>query len=264
VKKILEPYNWFDFSLSYDVPPGNWEDVKLVLKDLTLKIGIKSKVDSIIKTVEWATIKEWYKAFTNDAGIASQKISSALKINANIPTVSIQDLFRSPYEAVTYIFLKQFERKGFYVAKYQGHLVDYFIDEPSWQKFAANNPDLVVTDGFISLIECKSEKEWGSELTLSNKKIPAELMQYSKFVQLLAEKAGSIKNPLAVFSYQGNISNKNRADIEKFLKSNCPYVIIILGDTLQQALIDHSVREKLRELVTHTQGYESLTKYVIV
>jgi len=251
-RSLSNTQNWFDFSLSYDVPPEEWLNVKHALHELLSRLGLKKPtVNSILNLVEWYSIKNLERVFKQEANQTSEIISSKIKVKAIIPTASIHYQFRSDYEAVTYVFLQHLQRKNFAVSKYQGQLADYFADDPRWLRVARNNPDLLITDGFFSLVECKSTNEWGPRLML-NKKIMGELLTYSGYAQAVTDKVHMTTR--AVFSYEGDIDHADRKFIEDFLRQNCPSVIIVLRKTLQKALIDTSSKRSLRSIISQTKG----------
>lgn len=263
VKQIFNPGFWFDFSLSYDVPPERWELVEQTLKELLVVLGMKkTSVASIVRAVEWSSIRELHKRFKREAAEASQAVSSKLQIKATVPTASIQYHFQSDYEAATYVFLQHLQRKDFLVSKYQGQLVEYFSDQPQWRKLAGSNPDLLVTDGFLSLVECKSVKEWGPKLVL-NKAVISELIMYGNFVSTLKEKTEATIKCRAVFSYEGEIEQKDWGDIEKFLSQSCASVAIVLRSGLQKALVDKKTKSILRGLMSSAAGYEELKNHIV-
>jgi hypothetical protein len=224
---------------------------------------MKSNPSRIIHDVEWKSINTWLAKFKEEADESSQALSSRLNIKAILPTYSIQYQFQSDYEAATYVFLQQLQKDHFYVSKYQGQLVEYFADDPHWSRMARTNPDLLVTNGFLSLVECKSVKEWGSKL-VPNKSIIAELMMYGQFVSALAKKTGPKVRCRAVISYEGEIETKHFKGIEDLLKTKCPDVIIVLRSALQKALVDPTAKNDLRGRMTAAPGFNDVKKLVVV
>lgn len=262
IKQICDHGSWFDFSMSYDVPPERFELVQHRLDELLSHVGLKSNPSRIIHDVEWTSINTWLAKFEKEAGESSQALSSRLNIKAILPTYSIQYQFQSDYEAATYVFLQQLQKDYFCVAKYQGQLVEYFADDPHWNRMARTNPDLLVTNGFLSLVECKSVKEWGSKL-VPNKAIVAELMMYGQFVSALAKRTGPKVRCRAVISYEGEIETKHLKGIEDLLKTKCPDVIIVLRSALQKALIDPTAKNDLRGRMTAAPGFNDVKKLVV-
>lgn len=263
VKKICTGDLWFDFSLSYDVPPERWIHVEQTLQELAKKLAIKkTKMTTVLDVVEFNSIRLLQKRFKEEADKASYSVSNQLKIKATVPTVSIQYQWKSDYEAVTYILLKQLQKYNFSVAKYQSQLTEYFVDDPYWINVASNNPDLLVTDGFLSLVECKSIKEWGPKLVLT-KPVVAELLMYSKYAQALTKEAKVAGKCLAVFSYEGEVDDKSRSEIERFLSDQCPCVVIVLRAALQKAMVDTSVKKNIRGLVAQVRGFRRLSNRII-
>jgi len=263
MKSICDTNFWFDFSLSYDVPPDKWQLVEQRLSELmaTLKIT-KTNVSTVIHTVEWGTVRFWHEKFKHEADQASQAVSGRLNIKATVPTASIQYHFQSDYEAATYILLQHLQKRRFSVAKYQGQLIEYFADDPHWRRVATSNPDLLVTDGFLSLVECKSVKEWGSKLTLT-KPIIGELLMYDRFAAALTNKTDPATRCRVMFSYEGEIDPKDWKDIEEFLRQACPGVIIVLRSALQKALVDTSTKKTLRSLISLAPGFRDLKKRIL-
>lgn len=262
IKQICDDGSWFDFSMSYDVPPERYEFVQHHLDELLSALPLKAKSARTIHDVEWTSINTWLAKFKKEADESSQALSSRLNIKAILPTASIQYHFQSDYEAATYVFLQQLQKDHFYVSKYQGQLVEYFVDEPHWGRMARTNPDLLVTNGFLSLVECKSIKEWGAKL-VPNKSVVAELMMYGQFVSALAKKTGPKVRCRAVISYEGEIETKHFERIEDLLKTQCPGVIIVLRSALQKALVNQTVKNDLRGRMTAAPGLTDVNKVVI-
>lgn len=262
VKQICNGEMWFDFSLSYDVPPERWTYVEQTLQELLAKLAMKSNVTVVLNTVEWESIKRWQRKFKEEADYASELVSSKLRVRATIPTASIQYHFQSDYEAASYVLLQHLQKHNFSIAKYQGQLMEYFADDPYWRHVASSNPDLLITDGFVSLVECKSVKEWGPKLVLT-KHIVGELLLYSQFAEAVTGRAKVTDRCRAVFSYEGEVDEKGRGAIEKFLEDQCPCVIVVLRKALQRALIDTSEKKALRGLMAQARGYRRLSNRVI-
>jgi len=262
-KRICDANFWFDFSLSYDVPPDKWELVEQRLSELMISLKMaKTRVSTVIHTIEWGTITLWREKFKREADQASQAVSGKLNIKVTVPTASIQYHFQSDYEAATYVFLQHLQKRRFSVAKYQGQLVEYFADDPHWRQVVTSNPDLLVTDGFLSLVECKSVKEWGPKLMLTKATI-GELLMYGQLVTALTSKTAPMTKCRVVFSYEGEIEPKDRSGIEGFLCQSCPGVIIVLRSALQKALVDKNVKKKLRGLISLAPGFRDLSKRIL-
>ena len=262
-KAVLRDDFTFDFSLSYDVPPEMWDLVRQRLDDLLASIGLRSAgAGSVIRDGEWRSITVWRRRFRQEADYASQEVSSRLNIEATVPTASIQYHFQSDYEAVTYVLLQHLQQRRFSVAKYQGQLVEYFADAPHWRQIAASNPDLLITNGFLALVECKSIREWGPTLAL-NKAITAELILYGQLVSALSERTEPHRRCRVVFSYEGDITATNRPDIDRFLLEQCPRVTIVLRSALQRALVDNAAKRALRGLVTCATDYDGAETRIV-
>jgi len=263
MKRICDTNFWFDFSRSYDVPPDKWELVEQRLLELMAALKMtKTNVSTVVHAVEWGTVRFWREKFKHEADQASQAVSGKLNIKATVPTVSIQYHFQSDYEATTYVLLQHLQKRRFSVAKYQGQLVEYFADDPHWRRVATSNPDLLVTDGFLSLVECKSVKEWGPKLTLT-KPIIGELLMYGQFAAALTSKTAPATRCRVMFSYEGEIDRKDWGNIEGFLLQACPGVIIVLRSALQKALVDNNAKKTLRSLVSLAPGFRDLKKRIL-
>lgn len=263
IKRICDPNFSFDFSISYDVPPDKWELLEQRLWELMISLKMtRTNVSKVIHEVEWGTIALWRENFKREADQASQAVSGKLNIKATVPTASIQYHFQSDYEAATYIFLQHLQKRRFSVAKYQGQLVEYFADDPHWRQVATSNPDLLVTDGFLSLVECKSVKEWGPKLILT-KTIIGELLMYGQFAAALTKKTDPATKCRVVFSYEGEIEPKDWSNIEGFLYQTCPGVMIVLRSALQKALVDKNTKKTLRSLISLAPGFRDLKKRIL-
>ncbi len=262
LKQISNQHAWFDFSMSYDVPPERLEFVRHQLQQLLLALCMKTSLTKVIHDVEWAPIDIWSTSFKQDASESSEALSQRLNIKAVLPTASIQYHFQSDYEAATYVFLQQLQQTHFKVAKYQGQLIEYFANEPHWTRMARTNPDLIVTNGFLSLIECKSVKEWGSKL-IPNKSVVSELMMYSQFVSALSKQTGPSVKCRVVISYEGDIEPKDFQSIHNLLQTQCSGVIIVLRSALQKALTNQTAKNELRGRMALATGYADARKLIL-
>ena len=245
LEEVVNDRTPFDFSLHYDVPPDLWDFVVLQIGELIQKASIrKLRAEDILRAIEWQSIEFWEAEFTEQAQQVTQEQSRRFALPVQINTASIHAQFTSPWEGATYIFLVPLQKPGFTISRYQGQLADFFADDPKWARLARSNPDLLATNDFCGLVECKSTAEWGERLSL-NKGIEAELCLYNDYAQAV-EDLGLRKKCSAVFVYEGAIAPDHQKDIIQFLEAACPKVLILVERALKRALVDQPYANELR------------------
>jgi len=237
-----------DFTFQYDIPPEEFDEVKSVMHDLLTKIGYqKLSVDSVIRFLETYSVKALSPEFKTEADQLEQEIAKREKVRIKVKATSIYSQIRSPYEATIYTLFKAIETQDFKVEKYQAQLEELFTGNKRWEKFAKNNPDLLLINDFIGLVECKSTKEWGETLSL-RKGILSEITTYNVFCEAIKE-LGYKRRPIILISYEGRIQSQDIDEIEKMMKENFPNVIIITSKALQRSLVNISFKNELKEMI---------------
>lgn len=236
----------FDFSFQYDIPPEAWGEVQDIIRYLLVKLRYKrfrlTAIQTAMDDFLASTIREYLR---KEAQILSEKYSEKAEVPIEISSVAITSQFKSPYEATSYVFLKAMEKEGFKIAKYQRQLTDFF-EKRRWKKFAEDNPDMLLTNDFWGLVECKSTEEWGERFKL-NKKTMAEISYYNDYAKEIIN-TGLRNKCKSVFCYEGQIEPREKTELEKILKQEFPNVLIITRKALQKALSDQAYRNKCRDI----------------
>ncbi|MBW1728519.1 MAG: hypothetical protein JRJ62_13285 [Deltaproteobacteria bacterium] len=246
-KQFIDSSIVFDFSLHYDVPPDLWPDTMAIIKQLLNYLDVSDfKVKDVISGTEYFTIYQLKDENENDAKQSSIKIKEDFKLKVNVPTASILEQFQSPFEATTYISLKQLENQEIKILKYQAQIAEYFINN-KWQRLASSNPDIIALNEIINLIECKSAGEWGDNLSL-NKKVISEIHLYNDFASAV-EKTKLRKRCKVIFSYEGSILPSEWQDLDNLLKTDYPRIYIVPNRFLQKCLVDRRIKNSLRDFL---------------
>lgn len=246
-----------DFTFQYDVPPEEFDEVRGVMQDLLAKIGYQRlTADSVTRYLETYPVKALLPEFKIEANRLEEEIAKKEKIRIKVKAASIYSQLRSPYEATTYTLFKAIETADFKVQKYQAQLEELFAGDKRWEKFAKNNPDLLLINDFIGLVECKSTKEWGETLSL-RKGILNEITTYNIFCEAI-KKLGYKRRPIVLISYEGRIQKQDLDEFEKMMKKDFPNVVIITNKALQRSLVDISFKNELRETIKLTKVKQNI------
>jgi hypothetical protein len=246
-KTVNAPDILYDFSFEYDIPPDNHDEIINLIDQLIKKLEINENVNSIIKAWETYCIKilraKLYKEVQNQRNKIKEDQNIYLKTIS--PAVLYQ--IKSPYEATTYIQFKAIESEKFKIDKYQAQLSDFFINDPKYKSFSKNNPDLLLTNNFYGLVECKSKREWGDILSL-RKAILSEIEFYDNYCSAI-NKIGIRKKCIAIICYEGDIRPENKTEIKTLLMERYQNIIIITNQFFQKLLIDNSLRNHFIDII---------------
>jgi len=260
LEEVVKDRTPLDFSLHYDVPPDLWGFIVLQITELIKRASIHGlKVEDVVRATEWYSIEFWEAEFAKQAQQVTEQESRRLElpVPVQINTASIHAQFTSPWEGATYVFLVPLQRPGITISRYQGQLADFLAEHPKWARLARSNPDLLATNDFCGLVECKSTSEWGERLVL-NKGIEAELCLYNDYAQAV-EDLGLRSKCSAVFAYEGVIDPDNKSDIVQFLEAACPKVLIVVERALKKALVNQPFANVLRAALA--DPYEARKKH---
>lgn len=247
----LESNLVFDFSAQYDIPPKSFKDVKDIMQSILNKIGYEKSALEIIKYLEFYCMKRISSKLRKDAAKISKDIKDKQQIDVTVLSASILSQFKSPYEATAYLHFKAIGSENYKVEKYQAQLSEFFLESLQYKNFSRNNPDLLLTNDFLGLIECKSTKEWGEILSL-RKGIIAEIEFYHHYCDAIKE-LGINKNCTAIICYEGQLKPEDKKEIVQLIKDKYPNIVIITSSMLQKALVDNSTKNSLKAL---TEGIE--------
>lgn len=156
-----------DFDLNYDVPQEWRESVFSHCENIRKSIK-KRKVD-INELSLWSILQIENKLETTGTERYQKELSRA--IGYSIPR---RECFQTYLEWMTYIRLRIFELPA---NPYQGE----FEGETNLP-MATDNPDVVIKNAIRSLVECKSESEWGKIIKL-NKRVGGEIQMYQSYAE---------------------------------------------------------------------------------
>jgi hypothetical protein len=252
-RDILELKVLTDFSLHYDVPPEEFREVEEVLSDLLKKLNLRGLSPlRITRSAETYAIEALQPNFKSEVIELQKTLVRKQKVKVTgITATSIYHQFKSPYEATTYTLLKALEGRDFRVQKYQAQFQEFFSGNKRWTSFSANNPDLLVSNDFLTLVECKSVAEWGDTLSL-RKGVLSEITQYELFCMEM-EKLGVKRHCVVLFTYEGRVETENLEELEQVFGKDFPHVVLLTQKALQKTLVSVSLRNELKEILESTK-----------
>lgn len=240
-----------DFSLWYDIPPRMHEDTLTLLKDLLNKHGVT--VDAFIKEVELKSILKLEGALRRENAEFKQaradSISEAIEVKLPIeviPTPGVFSAFRSPFESECFMLLRLL---GFNAQKYQGLLKDFA--SRSFSRFAENNPDILIANGFYCLVECKSIGEWRERLRVT-KNVSNEMWRYQMYTK-------DVNVNSAVFIYEGTIDRKSKRQLIDQLV-DARKIVVISRRYLLESLRKPERRKVLKNLMKRPEVIKPLAR----
>jgi hypothetical protein len=251
-EQVINGNTLVDFTFYYDVPPEDFDEVRTSMQDLLSKMGYqKLTPDAVIRSLEMHSVKLLLPEFKSEADKLGDKLGGKLaekqRIKIKVKAASIYSQFKSAYEATAYTLFKAIESDGFKIQKYQAQLEELFTGNKRWEKFAKHNPDLLLVNDFMGLIECKSEGEWGDTLHLQ-KKVLDEITNYNLFCEAV-KTLGLKRRTLVLFVYEGHVRDQDVDEIQNLLREEFPNVVILTNRALQKALVDVSFKNELKEMI---------------
>jgi hypothetical protein len=242
-----------DFTLDYDVPPEDAEMVKLLLRKLGQTYDLK--VEEILEAIELDEIdglrfslerdyenirKRETELFATKTATVSEPILS--KVTSAIPSVGILSQYKSDFEKEAALFLRILD---FNANKYQGQMADR-CTKAYTIRFFENNPDILITNGIETLVECKSIGEW--KAPLSDKSVPKEIMTYE---QVIAE----VKPNSVMIVYEGTLDTKSLSLITSILEDT-PHVVFVTKNYLINCIYQPAKKERLREVLKYPEKFD--------
>ena len=259
IKKTLKEYYeasiesnlLFDFSFQYDIPPKYLQDTLNIMDSLLNEIRYDKTALNVIEHLEFYFMRRIATKLKKESVQISKGITDKQQIEIKVLATSILSQFKSPYEATTYIHFKAIEAENFKVDKYQAQLSEFFVDKPQYKSFSKNNPDLILTNDFLGLVECKSTKEWGDTLSL-RKGIISEIEFYHHYCNEIKD-LGINDNCLAIICYEGQIKTEDKSEVVQLIKEKYPNIVIVTSSILQKALIDNSTKNALKAIIKGTE-----------
>jgi hypothetical protein len=161
-----------DFDLFYDVPYKYHQDVLMAFETAASNLGITTQLDS---STTW--LLGSVKQLLINAPEEKELRNLSVLFGFEAPR---KELFRVDFEYQSCLILRKLR---FNANKYQGNLSELVSE--SLKNFAENNPDILISNDFAFLVECKSKAEWKPEESF-NKRILEEISVYQQYAEEVA------------------------------------------------------------------------------
>jgi len=246
-----------DFTFEYDVPPEDADMVKSLLKKLgqTYNVEVKDIVDvteldemdelrfSLQKQHESIRKKETESFATRTATVSEPILT---KVSSVMPSVGVLSQYKSDFEKEVALFLRILD---FNANKYQGQMADR-CTKTYTIRFFENNPDILITNDVVSLVECKSIGEW--KAPLSNKSVPKEIMTYE---QVIAE----VKPNSVLIAYEGTLDVKSLSLIASILEDT-PDVVFVTKNYLLNCVHQPARRRRLADILKSPRSFDTTSR----
>jgi len=135
--------------------------------------------------------------------------------------------------------------------KYQGQFVEY-----TGMRMAEENPDILIEDGFTSLVECKSSAEWGTQIKL-DKRIIGELLFYEDYTETLNANC-------TLFVCEGRFAQKEFVvPVASLLQKKAPKVLLSAQQHLARALRNEELKIRLNDKIKNPEEFEPEERILI-
>ena len=115
-------------------------------------------------------------------------------------------------------------------------------------RMAEENPDIVMEDGFTSLVECKGSAEWGASIKL-DKRITGEILFYQDYAETLDANS-------ALFICEGRFDPKEFMAPVCHVLEKAERVAMSTQRYLTKALKDEELRKKLDDEIKSPKDFE--------
>jgi len=239
----------FDFDFFYDIPVKCRSEVLRILMDmlnLTMP-GLFSlnKLKQLLIELAHRNIDEIsYSLQQTGYDQETQNLSRVLGI-----TVPRKEWFQTTFEWAVCLQLRLLKLPAY---PYNGEYED-IVKLP----IARDNPDIVLRDKILSLVECKSKEEWGVKLKLT-KRVEGEFYAYQKYGKLL--NADSV-----LF-----VCEAKEIDKEKFLEPfqrigrDLSKILITSSNYIISCIHDEERRRKLIECIKDPESQRVEDKVLII
>lgn len=243
-----------DFTFEYDIPPDEMSAVKALLKKLgrTYNIELQDILDMIeldeIDELRFSLHKQHEnirKKETESFATRTETVSEPIltKVSSVMPSVGVLSQYRSDFEKEVALFLRILD---FNANKYQGQMADR-CSKKHTIRFFENNPDILITNGIESLVECKSIGEW--KAPLSGKGVMKELMTYQ---QMIAE----VKPSSVLLAYEGTLDSESLSIVTSILEDT-PDVVFVTKNYLLNCVHQTMKRERLFEVIESPKNFDT-------
>jgi len=117
-------------------------------------------------------------------------------------------------------------------------------------RFFENNPDILITNGVESLVECKSIGEW--KAPLSDKSVGKEIMTYQ---QMIAE----VKPSSVLLAYEGTLDAESLGLVTSIL-DDTPDVVFVTKNYLLNCIHQTTKRERLLEVIKSARNLDTSSR----
>lgn len=242
-RNLCSLQNDIDFDFFYDVAPEHKHsvknlytrfsqmiDTKITLEDLNI-IYQKRVFDSLKDTPEEINIR----SLTEIYGFEPPR----------------RELFRVDFEFNMCLLLRHMKLNA---NKYQGSLTDR-VSLPELENFVENNPDVLVTNGILFLVECKSRNEWPPETTF-NKRILGEISIYQEY-------ADQVRANCAIILTESLFTEENFYKALRSRLRRLPKVVLVNHTFLLKALADKNTRNILIKILTKPTDYKPADRILV-
>ena len=156
-----------DFDLHYNVSYQFHKDVREAFDSYASIIGLETRIDD---SALWLLNKT--KTILSNAPEEKELKNLSVLLGFEAPR---KELFRVDFEYQSCLLLRKLK---FHAHKYQGNFSE-LVGE-ALKNFAENNPDILISNDFAFLVECKSKMEWKPEESF-NKRILGEISAYQQY-----------------------------------------------------------------------------------
>jgi hypothetical protein len=246
-----------DFTFEYDVPPEEAAMVKSFLKRLGQTYNLK--IEELLDVTELDEIDELRfslqqqherirKMETDSFASRTATVSGPVltRVSSVMPSVGVLSQYRSDFEKEVALFLRIL---NFNANKYQGQMADRCTKKHTI-RFFENNPDILITNGIESLVECKSIGEW--KAPLSNKGVPKEIMTYQ---QMITE----VKPSSVLLAYEGTLDAESLGLVASILE-DAPDIIFVTKNHLLNCVQQATKRERLLEIIKSPHNFDTSSR----
>jgi len=230
----LNEISQVDFSFNYDIP--------IEKRDLVYDLGMQNMKHIGLKDIDFkdfdiVEIKPLEKEIVETAQEKTiSKIGEILGV-----TVPRPELFTVPFEWTTCFLLRSI---GFKAEKYQGQFA-----ETCELPMAEDNPDILVVNDLTTLVEAKSDAEWGARVRL-DKRVQGEILSYQEYVE-------SVNVNSALFICEGHFDEGEFVKpISPLLKHKLNRIVLATQRHLAKILRDKDLQLALKNKLTRPSDFD--------
>lgn len=228
-----------DFDFYYDVPVEIRNQVLERILEIFEMLRIpytRSQLIEDLSNLSLSTIKSLEPLLLN-SNYDRQMMQLSKALGFQVPR---REWFQTDFEWQVCLKLRQL---NFPAQPYRGEF-EGRTDLP----IASDNPDILIRNRFLSLVECKSAKEWGRILKF-NKKISGEILTY----QLYAEDIGA--NSVLFVCEAEKVKDDFLTLFSRKLGNKANVIVICSWKFLEVACQQPNKRERLLNMVINPTSY---------